>query len=592
MIGNMAGSRAYDDLVARVVAWHNRNPFARRISPANVVSVGLVSFPFWAAGSGPARGATKSSSGADGVSASAEAVAAAVAAMPAAREATPGPDGADAHAAEPAADGAPGEASPSAPEDGATDASHAGAPDSPHEPPHDPPREPPHEGAPADATAGGSRLRDRARARAASAGPAAPATAAAPARSTLQAAPGRGRKGWRVAFDENLLDPHTPSQVARWALRHGSSRRPGPADAPARDLEPRVAGGRGDELARLWVYTAAVDLGAQRVRVIVSPLNTRHVLGPRITGLGRIGALAGTLAAGAAAGAIWLPSLRGGGTPVAATKPTVAPTEATPTGAAAVAPTVTAMAHPASAPAVDHGAGADPHAHAAVAATPHGSAPEAATPAASVSATATPPSSSPASLPPEGDLHVAEAPGPASAQVRSSPLRRIVPALSDDVRRAAREASEAAREERAGRRPTAAAPAPAGASLHAAEAHAGPAHAPATRDDGDGARAPAPATAGARAAAPATARVAAAPPATAWAVSTRNLRTRFESEQMLAALRDVAYRSGHGGELKLEVMPAGDDWRAVGWPFATRAEAERLREALAARGLKAEVVQF
>jgi hypothetical protein len=81
-------------------------------------------------------------------------------------------------------------------------------------------------------------------------------------------------------------------------------------------------------------------------------------------------------------------------------------------------------------------------------------------------------------------------------------------------------------------------------------------------------------------------------PATAWAVSTRSLRTRFESEQMLAALRDVAYRSGHGSELKLEVMAAGDDWRAVGWPFATRADAERLRAALAARGLKAEVVQF
>ena len=61
---------------------------------------------------------------------------------------------------------------------------------------------------------------------------------------------------------------------------------------------------------------------------------------------------------------------------------------------------------------------------------------------------------------------------------------------------------------------------------------------------------------------------------------------------MLAALRDVAYRGGHGSELKLEVLPAGDDWRAVGWPLATRAEAERLRAALAARGLKAEVVQF
>lgn len=83
-----------------------------------------------------------------------------------------------------------------------------------------------------------------------------------------------------------------------------------------------------------------------------------------------------------------------------------------------------------------------------------------------------------------------------------------------------------------------------------------------------------------------------AAPATAWAVSTRTLRTRFESEQMLAALRDVAYRNGHGNEVKFEVMPTGDDWRAVGWPFGNRADAERLRAALAARGVKTEVVQF
>ncbi|MCW5635283.1 MAG: hypothetical protein KIT17_18245 [Rubrivivax sp.] len=94
------------------------------------------------------------------------------------------------------------------------------------------------------------------------------------------------------------------------------------------------------------------------------------------------------------------------------------------------------------------------------------------------------------------------------------------------------------------------------------------------------------------AARPAAAAPPAAPPATAWAVSTRPLRTRFESEQMLAALRDVAYRSGYGNELRLEVMPAGDDWRAIGWPLATRAEAERLRATLVERGLKAEVVQF
>ncbi|MCB1998918.1 MAG: hypothetical protein KDG57_24080, partial [Rhodoferax sp.] len=34
------------DLAARVVAWHNRHPLARRIVPAQVVGIGVVSLPF------------------------------------------------------------------------------------------------------------------------------------------------------------------------------------------------------------------------------------------------------------------------------------------------------------------------------------------------------------------------------------------------------------------------------------------------------------------------------------------------------------------------------------------------------------------
>jgi hypothetical protein len=155
-----------------------------------------------------------------------------------------------------------------------------------------------------------------------------------------------------------------------------------------------------------------------------------------------------------------------------------------------------------------------------------------------------------------------------------------VPFIGEEARRVAREASEAARAERARllaeRGPAGASPAASGG--------------PGAATNTAAVRAAAPAAAGA---ATATAQAtAAAPPATAWAVSTRTLRTRFESEQMLAALRDVAYKNGHGRELKLEVLPAGEDWRAVGWPFTSRVEAERLRAALAERGLKAEVVQF
>jgi cell division protein FtsN len=181
-------------------------------------------------------------------------------------------------------------------------------------------------------------------------------------------------------------------------------------------------------------------------------------------------------------------------------------------------------------------------------------------------------------------------------------MRHIVPFLNEATRQAAREASEAARADRARLAAARMAGGPGGSDGGGGASEGPPAGPPAQAAPSTHPRsthATAPSTPTKPAAVPpaghgeaSTAAVAAAAPAVAWAVSTRNLRTRFESEQMLAALRDVAYRGGHGSELKLEVLPAGEDWRAVGWPFATKAEAERLRAALAARGLKAEVVQF
>jgi hypothetical protein len=78
-----------------------------------------------------------------------------------------------------------------------------------------------------------------------------------------------------------------------------------------------------------------------------------------------------------------------------------------------------------------------------------------------------------------------------------------------------------------------------------------------------------------------------------WAVSTRVLRTRFESEQLLVALRAAASRSAPAKTaLRFEVMPVGSDWRAVSWPFTERADAERLREELQSRGVRVEVIAF
>ena len=45
-------------------------------------------------------------------------------------------------------------------------------------------------------------------------------------------------------------------------------------------------------------------------------------------------------------------------------------------------------------------------------------------------------------------------------------------------------------------------------------------------------------------------------------------------------------------ELRVEVLPAGSDWRVIGWPYANRAQADRARALLARRGMQVEVIEF
>jgi len=92
-----------------------------------------------------------------------------------------------------------------------------------------------------------------------------------------------------------------------------------------------------------------------------------------------------------------------------------------------------------------------------------------------------------------------------------------------------------------------------------------------------------------RAEAASAARAEAAAPA--FAVWTRVLRTRAESEQMAAAMRDLL-RHPDNPKLRVEVLAVGQDWRVVGWPYAGRPQADQARELLAARGLRVEVVEF
>jgi hypothetical protein len=81
-------------------------------------------------------------------------------------------------------------------------------------------------------------------------------------------------------------------------------------------------------------------------------------------------------------------------------------------------------------------------------------------------------------------------------------------------------------------------------------------------------------------------------PAPTFALALRRVRTQAESELMGRALRSILARYGPMPGLRFDAMPAGDDWRAVCWPFATREEAERVREQLTARGQAIEVISF
>jgi hypothetical protein len=76
-----------------------------------------------------------------------------------------------------------------------------------------------------------------------------------------------------------------------------------------------------------------------------------------------------------------------------------------------------------------------------------------------------------------------------------------------------------------------------------------------------------------------------------YALSTRLLRTPAESEQLSSAMRALLLASGNDG-LRVEVVPVGEDWRVVGWPFDSRNSANKARAMLVSRGLRVEVVDF
>ena len=77
-----------------------------------------------------------------------------------------------------------------------------------------------------------------------------------------------------------------------------------------------------------------------------------------------------------------------------------------------------------------------------------------------------------------------------------------------------------------------------------------------------------------------------------FALVSRQARTQAESEQLGAALQQALVNTEAPRGLRVDAMPAGRTWRAVGWPFLERGDAERVQQQLAARGQRVDVVAF
>jgi hypothetical protein len=105
------------------------------------------------------------------------------------------------------------------------------------------------------------------------------------------------------------------------------------------------------------------------------------------------------------------------------------------------------------------------------------------------------------------------------------------------------------------------------------------------------AEAPEPAAEPGQAKAPPVAARAEAPASPVFAISTRSLRTRAEAEQLQAAITALLAVPGSSGR-HVDLLPEGDDWRVVAWPFSSQAEADRARALLTGRAMKVEVMRF
>ncbi len=407
---------------------------------------------------------------------------------------------------------------------------------------------------------------------------------------------------WALAAAEHgegdhFMAPLSPRALARWVAQHGRALRPPPVDGPVRRVSTAAVAG-GPVAGTAYVMTAAIAGGGLTSRVLVGAGTPGAVLGsrlwspPRVATAALLGALLLATAAVAVAG--WL-------------RPAAAFPAAAADAVASVASAASAASH-ATAASAEPAASTAPaeFAASAAAAARAASAPEAAAAALTegVSAAAAhaaaseatgaeapphepgvgttahspahlpahPPAQPPKGAPASAELAVTTVkPVPAYAQKGAVGLPPRGLGLSEADKAAAREAVAAAR---AGRP---AAPRATGGTPPADEAQAA-------------------GTAGTAGAGPQAAPAAAAPPAEvpagpSFAVSTRALRTRAEAEQLQVAI-SALLRTPGAASRRVELLPEGDDWRVVAWPFIGQPEADRVRALLAGRGMKVDVVRF
>jgi hypothetical protein len=333
-------------------------------------------------------------------------------------------------------------------------------------------------------------------------------------------------------FSRNFIWPLSPSQVARWARRHGQAEPVAPPDWPRRVVESdfgSLAAARSKGMphnASLHVLTAAIGVGDRRMRVLIGADGA--IIGPRAYSKPRV-AVASTLAILAIGAAGW-GQLKPLWPERAADGPEVA-------AAAASAPASAAASEPALAASEAASAVAHAEPPASVASAPVVAASHAEPPPVAMAHASPPPASAPADEPHQGSAQASAPTEEAASTPRA--LGRIKPDLSDEQKLAARAQSQAARDGKAAAKPAAA-----------------------------------------------------SEPTVLYALVTRPTAERDFATSGLTMMRKATLYMPPPVPHTAELMRSGKEWRAVWWPFTTLADAERARIMLASKGLKVEVIEL